>query len=297
MKKTIIVGCETGGQGKTTTTLLLHAGYDLANCPIKLMSVDTRITDNKSNSKVEEGSKLAKFLGKENVTQITIDPDMKDIVNDESGTAILKHWDEFGEALMEGGYLIDMGANTPNKIFSWAKEREAGDILRDGEVDITFVIPTLAQKQALDDAYLLAQKALSQNDIPIKEIFIILNKGNFSGYETSDAFQGIKQFEKDGKVKIIQLDNCRSELMSIIDTHAMSFAEIMQTLIVIKNNREAKEDFNKRFNLKTFESSGMIAKMFEWLALSIKKLEDAGLCPSIDDANAENSKSEEVQNA
>ncbi|MEQ8827137.1 MAG: hypothetical protein RIC82_05105, partial [Parvibaculum sp.] len=137
MSETIIVANRTGGQGKTVAAQLMIWGMEVGGLEPRRIAIDS----------IGEGtkSKFGKFCKR--VREIRVSPDEKSLRSDSK--AVLAHWDAVGKELLNGGAVIDVGANVIDSIFAWAAARNAGSVLAQRKApSVTLVVPTQAQAQA-----------------------------------------------------------------------------------------------------------------------------------------------------
>ncbi|MBF0394141.1 MAG: hypothetical protein HQL38_15795 [Alphaproteobacteria bacterium] len=266
MKRTIIVSNRTGGQGKTLTASMIALGHQLGGETLGLVAVDT----------VNEGatSKLGKLHS--DVLEFRIGAGLADIKK--NSAAALAHWDKLGALLLQGGVLLDLGANVVHALWEWAAARNASQVfVRRAAPPICLVVPARAQSQAIEDAVTLLRLSFDDEHIlPIAERVLILNEagGGFEKFGTNEDFKTLHAMKKKG-LKIIRMPRCTSEIWAQTERLNIGLAEAIQF---------APEVIEERFGLDPFAASGALADLLGWTKESLDELARAGLVPHIVEA-------------
>jgi hypothetical protein len=225
--------------------------------PLKVMAADT-VGDKGGAAK----SKLARFLEPEDVVEeLGIGATITSIRSDQD--AALEYWGRLGEALCEGNVLVDVGANVVPAIWDWAKEINAGRVLRTAP-SIWLVIPVTAQAQSLVDACDLIQLAeTKQAHLPISKYIVVFNEheGKFDGIRDTAEYRELAKLIYAVKASTVRLERCRSSIWQRIQAECISL-KAMRSLTY--------RDYSKRFGLSTFMSSAAEKDFVEWMYSTVK---------------------------
>jgi hypothetical protein len=265
-KPSYLVCTRTGGQGKTLVSQTIH--YISKECgePLKIMAADTAA--DKGNA---AKSKLARFLEPDDaVEELGIGATITSIRSDQD--AALKYWDHLGEALYAGNTLVDVGANVVPAIWDWAKETNAGRVLRTAP-PIWLVIPVTAQAQSLVDACDLIRSAeANQAHLPIAKYIVVLNEyeGKFDSIRDNTEYQNLAKLISAVKANIVRLERCKSSVWQRIQAECISL-KAMRSLTY--------RDYAKRFGLSSFMSSAAEKDFVEWLYSAVKAFHAALIHP------------------
>jgi hypothetical protein len=256
-KRSYIVGTRTGGQGKTLVSQTIHYISQERGEPLKVMAADT--TGDKGGA---AKSKLARFLEPEYaVEELGIGATITSIRSDQD--AALEYWERLGEALCEGNALVDVGANVVPAIWDWAKETNAGRVLRTAP-PISLVIPVTAQAQSLVDAGDLIRLAeAKQPHLPIAKYIVVFNEheGKFDGIRDATDYQELAKLVSAVRASTVRLERCKSSVWQKIQAECISL-KAMRSLTY--------RDYAKRFGLSTFMSSAAEKDYVEWMYSTVK---------------------------
>lgn len=201
--KTYICAAHVGGQGKTTVSQAIYRVLRQRGEPFKLVSAD--FCD-------EQGrSKLGKFYpGK--VTELGIGAQLTSAKIENDPNAALKYWDRFGEVLLQGGSVIDVGANVIAMLQQWAQHRNAHRVLAAKKASsIEILLVCKAEKHAVQDVAELVRSINEGSFVPFSGISIVQNEvgGNFDGI---DVHKMVSEIAPKAHVRFLTLPRCTSEL-------------------------------------------------------------------------------------
>ena len=106
-RRSIICAARSGGQGKTTIAQLVHTVCQRNNVPHSLYSAEFLGRDARS--------KLGKlYPGR--VTELGIGATFEQVKTSDDMNQSIRYWDRLGDVLVEGGAVIDLGANVIDKV-------------------------------------------------------------------------------------------------------------------------------------------------------------------------------------
>lgn len=201
--KSRIFCAHAGGQGKTTAAQVVYSAAVAKGLDVKLAAAD--FIDDSNSSKL---GRLFPGMVKELGTgpSVGLAKEFNDL------SASIRYWDALGPLLLEGGYVIDMGANVIDQVLSWGEIRQAPKLLvarSAPPIDIYLVCK--AEQRAVDDMTDLMGRFSSQTSLPVENIFVVLNEqgGSFDGLDIRSRLGAVVG---NVNVEFITLPRCTSEL-------------------------------------------------------------------------------------
>jgi len=263
MTRTFISMAKTGGQGKTLVAQLLALQHEHKGVPAKLAAADS--------DSLNQRSKFGRLFP--NVKELGIGEDLTRIKHSTDPNLAIKYWDEFGRTLLDGGCIIDVGANVAAELFAWAEARNAGSLLRRrNSPPIDLVVATKAESQAIEDARALLQYSFDKNEwLPFGRRFVVLNEvaGGFDRYENDPAFRRLKAFQGMG-VGIINMKRCESDIWGLMEKEFISVRDAVKM---------TENDLEKRYGIDVWTGHGGLTDLKCWAYETLTAFEKAGLVP------------------
>lgn len=263
MKRTVIVANKTGGMGKTLTSQMTYLGYCDAGFVPKLAAADT--------TGGQERSKLGKFYPGL-VHELGLSVRLSDLRRNQG--AAVAYWDKLGALLLQGGFIIDIGANVVPFLFDWARSRDAGRILRQrGAPPIVLCVPVKPQAQAVEDALYVLERSVAEAEfLPIASRVLVQNEsgGTFDGYGSSDDFQRFHGLKRSHGLRIASMSQCHSELWPIAERNYLPVHDLLTTDL---------EELERSYGLDAFAASGAQADLVEWVDETLSSFRSVGLVP------------------
>lgn len=269
MTRTFISMAKTGGQGKTLTAQMLVLQHEQKGVPVKLAAADS--------DSLNQRSKFGRLF--RNVKELGIGEDLTKVKSSTDPNLAIKYWDEFGRTVLEGGYIIDVGANVAAELFAWAEARNAGSLLRRrNSPPIDLVVTTKAESQAIEDARGLIQYSFDKNEwMPIGRRYVVLNEvsGGFGAYENDPNFKRLKAYQGMG-VHIVTMKRCESDIWTLLERELISVREALKMTEV---------DLEKRFGIDVWTGHGGLTDLKSWAEETLTSFEKVGLVPVRDGAH------------
>lgn len=263
MTRTFISMAKTGGQGKTLVAQMLVLQHERKGVPTKLAAADS--------DSLNQRSKFGRLFT--NVKELGIGEELTKIKTSTDPNLAIKYWDEFGRTLLDGGCVIDVGANVASELFAWAEARNAGSLLRRrNSAPIDLVVATKAEGQAIDDARALIQYSFDKQEwLPIARRFVILNEvaGGFERYENDPAFKKLKAFQSMG-VHVIRMKRCESDIWGLLEKELISVRDALKLNEV---------DLEKRFGIDVWTGHGGLTDLKSWADETLAAFDSVGLTP------------------
>jgi len=261
MTRTFISMAKTGGQGKTLVAQMLVLQHEQKGVPAKLAAADS--------DTLNQRSKFGRLFA--NVKELGIGEDLTRIKTSTDPNLAIKYWDEFGRTLLDGGFIIDVGANVAAELFSWAEARNAGALLRRrNTAPVDLIVTTKAEGQAIEDARALVQYSFDKNEwLPFGRRYVVLNEvaGSFAPYENDPAFKRLKAFQGMG-VNLITLKRCESDIWGLLEKELISVRDALKL---------TENDLEKRFGIDVWTGHGGLTDLKAWADETLAAFEKAGL--------------------
>lgn len=263
MTRTFISMAKTGGQGKTLVAQMMVLQHEQKGVPVKLAAADS---DN-----LNQRSKFGRLFPA--VKELGVGEDLTKIKTSTDPNLAIKYWDEFGRTLLDGGYVIDVGANVASELFAWAEARNAGALLRRRNTSpLDLVVTTKAESQAIEDARALIQYSFDKNEwLPLGRRYVVLNEvaGSFAPYENDPAFKRLKAFQGMG-VGVIVMKRCESDIWNLLEKEFISVRDALKLTEV---------DLEKRYGIDVWTGHGGLTDLKAWAQETLANFERAGLVP------------------
>ena len=141
--KLIVVGQEAGGVGKTATTLMLAHFHSHRGTGFVVLDADDK-------HQTSDGSALAHALPDNRVIWLGTGPSLDEIEADPDKAAA--HWDKVLDVLDHHSVLLDLGANTIQRLIEYALQMRVASRWAAAGIEIEVWIPTLSELSSLDAA-------------------------------------------------------------------------------------------------------------------------------------------------
>ncbi|MEA1650083.1 hypothetical protein UAJ10_13820 [Nitrospirillum sp. BR 11164] len=271
MTRTYISMAKTGGQGKTLVAQMLVLQHEQKGAPVKLAAADS--------DTLNQRSKFGRLFA--GVKELGIGEQLTNIKTSTDPNLAIKYWDEFGRTLLEGGYVVDVGANVAADLFAWAEARNAGALLRRRNSNpIDLIVTTKAEAQAIEDARALIQYSFDKNEwLPFGRRFVVLNEvaGGFAPYENDQSFRRLKSFQSQG-VGLITIKRCESDIWKLLEKEFISVRDALKM---------TDADLEKRYGIDVWTGHSGLTDLRAWAQETLTSFEKAGLFPATERADAE----------
>jgi len=265
MTRTYISMAKTGGQGKTLVAQMLVLQHEQKGVPVRLAAADS--------DSLNQRSKMGRLFPA--VKELGIGEDLTRIKSSTDPNLAIKYWDEFGRTLLDGGHIIDVGANVAAELFAWAEARNAGALLRRrNSAPLDLVVTTKAESQGIEDARALIQYSFDKQEwLPFSRRFVVLNEvaGSFGSFEADQSFRRLKAFQSMG-VGIINVKRCESDIWQLMEREFISVRDGIKMTEV---------DLEKRFGIDVWTGHGGLTDLKNWAAETLAAFEKAGLFPMV----------------
>jgi len=267
--RTYLSAARTGGQGKTTVVQLVGLLHELKGKPLKVASADSDST--------EQASKIGRFL--QGVRELGIGADLKAIKVANDPNAAIRYWDSFGSTLLEGGYVVDVGANIARNLFDWAEVSNAGTLLKKRNAPpIDLVVTVKAESQALEDASDLLQLSFDKEDfLHFERRFVVLNEvsGNFDHLPVERIFSRFAT-KYNQPIRMVRLPRCTSDLWPLMEREFISIREAL---------RLTETDLEEKYGLSVWAANAGLSDLKMWVNQTLHYFEEGGLAPAVEGNN------------
>lgn len=270
-RRSIICAARSGGQGKTTVAQLLHTVCQRKNIPHTLYSADFLGRDARS--------KLGKlYPGR--VTELGSGATFEDVKTSDDMNRSIRYWDRLGDVLVEGGAVIDLGANVIDRVLDWAEQRHAATVLdKRGAPGIDACVVCKSTMHSVDQAVSLASSFLEGRLFPLGRVFVIINEAD-GKVLTEPAREKLLALAEHPEVDIIRLPFCDSEVWRLTELNEEPLFEALEW---------DPDDLVERYDIDIWEATSGLAEMRAWFEVFEKKALSSGLVGDriVDDAEAD----------
>lgn len=272
-RRSIICAARSGGQGKTTVAQLIHTVCQRNNIPHSLYSADFLGRDARS--------KLGKlYPGR--VTELGIGATFQDVKASDDMNQSIRYWDRLGDVLVEGGAVIDLGANVIDRVLDWAEQRHAASVLQKrGAPGIDACVVCKSTMHSVDQAVSLADTFLEGRLFPLGRVFVIINEAD-GKVLTDPAREKLRALAAHPEVDIIRLPFCDSEVWRLTELNEEPLFEALEW---------DPDELVDRYDIDIWEATSGLAEMRAWFELFEKKAFASGL---LGDATGDGAEVEEA---
>jgi hypothetical protein len=258
-RRSIICAARSGGQGKTTVAQLIHTVCQRNNIPHSLYSADFLGRDARS--------KLGK-LYPDRVTELGIGATFEDVKTSDDMNRSIRYWDRLGDVLVEGGAVIDLGANVIDRVLDWAEQRHAAAVLaKRGAPGIDTCVVCKSTMHSVDQAVSLATTLLEGRLFPVGRVFVIINEAD-GKVLTEPARDKLRMLAEHPEVDVIRLPFCDSEVWRLTELNEEPLFEALEW---------DPDDLVERYDIDIWEATSGLAEMRAWYELFEKKAFASGL--------------------
>ncbi|MBF0562184.1 MAG: hypothetical protein HQL37_09220 [Alphaproteobacteria bacterium] len=174
MKKIIIVGQEAGGVGKSLLVTFLAEMHRANGQDFIILDADDK------NRTAAGGSALAHALPHHQVVWLGTGPRMAELeANPDAGKA---HWDKVREVLNNSSVILDLGANTVQKLLEYAVSMRVAKRWSEDGISVEFLVPLTNDKINIESGLKALNAAGKAFGGPALRAVRNLRDGPFSGW-------------------------------------------------------------------------------------------------------------------
>ena len=214
----IVSVAHAGGQGKTTVAQLLYLAAKKAGLGYKLVAAD--FLDQSGRSKLGK-------LYPDKVEEFGVGAQLTAARASNNANAAVRYWDKIGHVFLEGGYVIDVGANVIPSLIDWALDRHLASLLeKQSAPRIEFFCVCKAERHAVDDMTKLIGQLSAQRPFRSNRYFIIKNEVGGS-FASMDIEKRLSQAFPNENIVYIDMPKCQSEVWQAIEAHGVSLEDAL----------------------------------------------------------------------
>ena len=264
MQRSILIRQKKGGVGKSALAVALENALTAAGVTMRLVDADTPEDD------AAGGASLSGVFG-ERVHRFTINPAAWAV--EEDPNALRLHWFPLCEAIMQGGALVDFGANTNTAFDAALREGGWGEDFAAAGVPLSVVIPVTTNPEALKGG--IQGIAATREILPSAQIVVALvgKEKPFSAFAGNPLFAPLLA-ERDRGVAFIDIPRCISTLWQPIELAGIDFATAIRAALA------DPDGFGQRIGLSRQEVRLGVSKLASWYEHVGKELAAVGLVPA-----------------
>lgn len=248
-----------GGQGKTTLAQLLYLWGVQAGGNFKLAAAD--FMDESGRSKIGKlyPDKVLEFGTGANLTAVRAE---------NNANASVRYWDDLGKLFLNGGYILDIGANVIKSVLEWAEDRRLSTVLaRRGAPRFDVFCICKAEKHATDDIQRLVHLITEGNALRPRNIYIVLNEaaGNFGPMNLQEK---LTSANKDLGLRYVRLPRCQSEIWAPMERFGVSIESAMEM---------SEDEVSEALDVDVWTASAGLAELKAWFETAQAEFKAAGL--------------------
>lgn len=257
--RSILCAAHAGGQGKTTLAQLVYLGLQRAGANYKLASAD--FVDETGRSKIGK-------MYPQRVTEFGVGAELSIAKKANDMNASLKYWDRLGRSLLEGGIVVDLGANVVTQVIEWARTRRVSQIFQSRKAPpIDVMLVCRAEKHAIDDISDLVRNFSDQDVMPISRIYIVLNEAGGS-FSTLKISQELNKIAENRSLHYLKLPRCTSELWHLMELNFVSLEEALNL---------SEDEAAEKFDIDIWEATSGVADLRIWFDRVYANMKEEGV--------------------
>ena len=257
--KTYLSVAHTGGQGKTTLAQMLYSMLRREGHKYKLVSAD--FLDESSQSKLGK-------LFPEKVEELGIGANLVSTKLENNANAPLRYWDRFGEILLAGGSVVDVGANVVSQLLQWGRHRRISQVLRHRNApEIDIFLTTKAERHSIENAAHLVHEMVEQDAFPIGNVIVVCNEVG-GPFEPNQVASAISRVAPTRNIHYMALPRCTSELWESMEKTCTSVDDVL-TL--------SEDEICEKFGVDVWTASAGLGDLHEWTKTVYANLREAGI--------------------
>ena len=220
MKLTTLVSvAHAGGQGKTTMAQMLYLASKRNTLTYKLASADF----------VDESglSKLGKlYPGK--VEEYGVGAHLVAARAQNNANAAVRYWDRIGHLFLEGGSILDVGANVIPSLIDWATDRHLATLMEKQNGPRTeFFCVCKAERHAVDDMSKLIARLSQNRPFRNSRFFIVKNEVGGS-FDSLDIEKKLGSTFPTENIVFVDFPKCQSEVWQAMEAKGVSIESALE---------------------------------------------------------------------
>ena len=256
---TMVSVAHAGGQGKSTLAQLLYLASKRLGLNHGLVAAD--FLDDSGHSK----------LGKmypDATTEFGVGANLRAARTENNPNAAVRYWDKLGEVFMEGGKVIDMGANVIPQILDWAEDRHLKKLMDKREAPkVDFFCICKAEKHGMDDVENLVRSLAERDLFRIGKIYVVMNEVG-GPFKQDDFTKRLQSAAGEKVVTFLSLPRCNSEIWPEMESNGMS----------IERALEMDEDqLCQELDIDLWTASAGLSELKTWFDYNVRMLRDANV--------------------
>ena len=258
---TLVSVAHAGGQGKTTVAQMLYLAAKKAGFAYKMVSADFLDQNGKS--------KLGK-LYPDKVEEFGIGAQLNAARTQNNANAAVRYWDRIGHVFLEGGHVIDVGANVIPSLIDWALDRHLASLLeKQSAPKVEFFCVCKAERHAVDDMAKLISRLSTQRPFKNSRFFIVKNEvgGSFDSLEIEKK---LSQAFPNENITYLDMPKCQSEIWQAMEGKGVSVEHVLEM---------DEDQAVAALDVDIWTASAGLAEMRSWFDTFLMTIRSADVLP------------------
>lgn len=248
----------SGGQGKTTLAQLLYlAGRKLGQSH---SIVSTDFIDESGHSKIGK-------LYPDIVREMGVGASLTAARSENNPNAAIRYWDRIGQIFLDGGSIIDVGANVIPNLIEWSADRHLKKLMeRKNSPRVDFFVVCKSERHSMDNVTSLIEEILQRDSFRIGRIFVVMNEVGGS-FDEAALQKRVEEVAGEQFIGYLKMPKCQSEIWPAMEKNSVS---IEQALAM------EEDEAVDTLGVDLWTAASGLAELRTWVDFNIRTLRDAG---------------------
>lgn len=253
---TLLSVAHAGGQGKTTLAQLLYLSAKKLGQTYNISAAD--FLDENGQSKFGK-------LYPNRVHEFGVGAALTAARTENNPNAALRYWDKIGHIFLEGGYVLDIGANVISSLIDWADDRNLANLMeKKKSPKVDFFCICKAEKHAVDDISKLIEQITSKKLFRTNRIFVVMNEVA-GGFDKMNLQHALSSQFTDINLIFLTLPKCQSEIWPAMERNGVSLERVLEL---------EEEQAVELLDIDLWTASAGLAELRAWFDFVVQMLRD-----------------------
>lgn len=261
---TFVSVAHAGGQGKTTVAQMLYLVTAKNGAPYKMAAAD--FIDGTGHSK------LGKFYP-DRVEEFGVGASLTAARSQNNSNAAVRYWDRLGHIFLEGGHVLDVGANVVSNLIDWAVDRHLGALMEKQMAPrVEFFCVCKAERHAVDDMVKLIGRLAEERPFKTSRYFVVKNQVGGS-FDNMDIEKRLHSAYPNENIVFVDMPKCQSEIWQAMEAKGRSLEDVLEF---------DEDQAVNALDVDIWTASAGLAEVRSWFDHMTKIVRAAEVLPRID---------------